>query len=1597
MTIQTETNKKIKTRNYQVLLQSDFSEDISNYILSIDISNSVTGDNYILSRMEPSVASMKVDNRTGYFNQDLSKIPVKILGGYGGENTELFRGFLRKDSITVKSKEVNLTAESYIQVFKKEIINKEVLLNYRIEEIVERACQECVTDGTIYDIYQSGIVIPVCDLSEFTLWSDLLKLLQESCLCVLVYEDRKIKFKEFYSDTEVSQYDFIVENIEDLTIQKSNDTVKNSIIINSEFKSICSKTTISDNYVNIQEIKNELYTIVEGTNNKIYTTQKPLYKSEELVDGVYQYTTDNSIYIVSGTDFGVKVNIVDIDIINGIITIDRNLQEGIIVSSNYQYQTMTLLPNQQREYIIELNESATDLQILCSAHQNVSAYDQGTPVSFSTIEAINTVHLTNTIEKKDNKIKFTLKNNTSEVITLSTLQLAGRPLKSFSPIKAKFINQPSITKYGEKPHEVTNNFIVSEDQALILGKFLWQNISNEPVKKITIPAMNLLGFVQIGKVTVTESSTSTTGDYLVSNIKHSMQLNDWQSSIEVIPYPSIVSELDAEWLGKTSSNEYMLNTLFVDKIPNPVANLDIKYNNNLDGTKNIALMWQYINDDSNPIDGYEIFINTSSTSGTFVPDYTEDIVFTVRPEQRGLVIRNIPLKETIDGTDFYKYYAFAIRPYRNVHPTLNSTKTKYFSGDGLENTFVVDFVPLVSQKETRTVKVDGVLKTEDVDFTVITETGSFVFTSSPLLGTNNIQIDYRHLYPDGYIKGDIQKFCDYSAIDTFTVYIGENIVKAINGPSENTSITTMAKIVNALEKDKKYASSLLFTDFKGITLEVLGIDRLICGQYKNNKYGIQIRNSAGDVVFTAGDLDSGTGIEIILEDGGVQITSANGITATRSDGKIKTVVNATNGIKIQQYNGVSWIDKFYADVNGNLTLEGQLVLTRSDGKVKVLIDANNGIKIQKYENSTWVDKIYADENGDLILDGQLTVGSVDSIPDGAIKTNKLNVLARNFINNFSTSGELTGWNNYSSGVLENVTKDGVLVKALKIATDGDVQVVSSQFDIDPTMSYKVTLSILGDSTNSDIGTRYFGFYAYDAEDNVLSVIPWVVSTKTFSTVTNNPYFWHGDISAGTWRDMTAYIVGCNTNANEIPEPKNITNCFKLPPNAVKLAIRFLNYYNAGTTITNWFFSPQVIRVDDGLITANRINVTDLSAITANLGTVTAGTLTADTIIVDDVTIASKSAGGIVDGLDGFGTSIDGVFNSTGNVTYNLAADDVYTLVKQYSSFTLNAGHTLTVDKRIKGLIILCGGDVVINGTINTSGKAAQISDPIGHTIQIPLGTIYMTIPRGGKGGAGGRGGHGYLSSNGGAGGTSTQGTWYGGSVGAGGGGAGGGGVQYSGGQSYIPCTGIGGTGGNCSADLIPGNGGSAVCIGSSTNGNPGGNCAGGSGSKGFTYASGSIPCSGAGGSNGGAGGGGSGATSYGSSNYYNGSAGGSNGGRGGATIIIIAKGNITIGATGIINASGAIGSSGGNGGAGQYNWWADGSATSYAGGGGGGQGGGGGGNVVILHRGTYSNSGTINVNGGTGGNGGISSSPYPSENGIAGSAGSIGSILVQAV
>lgn len=134
---------------------------------------------------------------------------------------------------------------------------------------------------------------------------------------------------------------------------------------------------------------------------------------------------------------------------------------------------------------------------------------------------------------------------------------------------------------------------------------------------------------------------------------------------------------------------------------------------------------------------------------------------------------------------------------------------------------------------------------------------------------------------------------------------------------------------------------------KGVHAERL-FGRIIAGQ----NLTIDASNTEGEKFFEVNE----TGVEI----SGMALTITGGLPLNQIDAEGILIEN-------EYYNGVK-ID----------STEG-LIVTRNDNKIRSGMNATDGIFIEKYESSQWNKKLYADIDGNLIIKGFIEIGSGNTI------------------------------------------------------------------------------------------------------------------------------------------------------------------------------------------------------------------------------------------------------------------------------------------------------------------------------------------------------------------------------------------------------------------------------------------------------------------------------------------------------------------------------------------------------------------------------------------------------------------------------------------
>ena len=106
---------------------------------------------------------------------------------------------------------------------------------------------------------------------------------------------------------------------------------------------------------------------------------------------------------------------------------------------------------------------------------------------------------------------------------------------------------------------------------------------------------------------------------------------------------------------------------------------------------------------------------------------------------------------------------------------------------------------------------------------------------------------------------------------------------------------------------------------------------------------------------------------------GVVINSANGLVVTRSDNKVKSTFNATNGILIQKSSdGTNWANIFSVDTSGNINMTGNLVV----GSNTLINSATRTIDFGQF--TTKLGTISGVNNVDSINPSQINAGTINA-------------------------------------------------------------------------------------------------------------------------------------------------------------------------------------------------------------------------------------------------------------------------------------------------------------------------------------------------------------------------------------------------------------------------------------------------------------------------------------------------------------------------------------------------------------------------------------------------------------------------------------------
>lgn len=206
-------------------------------------------------------------------------------------------------------------------------------------------------------------------------------------------------------------------------------------------------------------------------------------------------------------------------------------------------------------------------------------------------------------------------------------------------------------------------------------------------------------------------------------------------------------------------------------------------------------------------------------------------------------------------------------------------------------------------------------------------------------------------------------------------------------------------------------------------------------------------------------------------------------------------------------------------------------------------------------------------------------------------------------NNFSRTGNLTGW----SPAANASGLDGVKLQSNStynwvgaVTTSGNVQIYSDFYEVDANKSYKLGLTI---NKPAATGQIYFGITCYNASKQAVGVY-----TGTSTTLNTNFYYYNTSAVIGGWLNLEGYLMASNIDRAKLPVGKNVSICAVMHPTTKYVRIRFLNYYNNGTSSTMYFAHPFITDAENsqGLIETRVSTAEQKLTATSLITTITTG-------------------------------------------------------------------------------------------------------------------------------------------------------------------------------------------------------------------------------------------------------------------------------------------------------------------------------------------------------------------------------------------------------
>ena len=635
---------------------SDLSKwyDVSDYVL--DISGSKEKEGEKTGGVTHDIVNFTVDNTEKHFNNDnpnspfkgkiKSNLKFKLLAGFKEETLQVYAaGSVEKFEPTWKEAKYNIKTVDYMKQFKKTPVPKQSFRDVSLEQLINILCDEAkIPAHVVRKIPKTDFFYRYVRFEEDNCFEALNNLIQAAV------GSAYFEGEEFIVETKLA-LDYRLDTVEKCTItvddlidfdeSTEGSDIINTVSISSQYKDIAPLEIVWETPENIVKVQNEIIKYLGGNSIKIDQKNLPLINTKEETIVLKNITQGKTIYIQSVDEKTGTINIHPESL--------SNVGLNDMLSVSYSYQQLALLTLKERKFVISFNDDIDSINAL-----DVAVWDSKgeTRLKYSDKPNVaNTVSLQSfKFDAKEKRCEFILKNNYSDAITISTLQLRGYPIKVLNPIEIYVKNDPSILKYEKAEWSFQNNYINNVKLAQKIGQYIADNFS-EHRKNVQ---MKIDGFPELKLnhvVKVVEPKTGTNHKFTVEKINYSFNIsNGWTMDVNLLELdksPWVYESFKGESWESTNSGKPdldFISDISANMIRNGGAELytgfaDYNDVQALDGKHLVPDYWRFVRETGNAtsrirsggnlvLHGMNSFEITTTNGGS---GYYEQIVDGVKP------------------------------------------------------------------------------------------------------------------------------------------------------------------------------------------------------------------------------------------------------------------------------------------------------------------------------------------------------------------------------------------------------------------------------------------------------------------------------------------------------------------------------------------------------------------------------------------------------------------------------------------------------------------------------------------------------------------------------------------------------------------------------------------------------------------------------------------------------------------------------------------------------------------------------------------------------------------------------------------------------